>query len=115
LLQLIDQSNIERMLYRCSECDAEGVSTTARGHDGFFWVPAKTPGPVPGRWVEHVCKPEDIDRAAVRREKAAAEAKAAAVPSKPARRKREVVVAAPEVVVPKKRGRPKKQVEPQGA
>ena len=67
MLELIDQSTPGVQIYRCSECQATGISNPNHSEDNYFWLP--TPGQaMPGRWVRHECRP--VEPEAPKRKKA---------------------------------------------
>lgn len=51
LLELIDQHDLERRIYRCVNCQAEGQSAPSFANDGYFFDGSEKPG----KWVRHVC------------------------------------------------------------
>lgn len=56
MLILIDQSKPAYLRFRCSECQAEGISNHTRSADGFFLDLQVDPP----RWVHHECaEPEE--------------------------------------------------------
>lgn len=51
LLELVDQHDLDRRIYRCVNCQAEGQSVPAFASDGYFFDGTEKPG----KWVRHVC------------------------------------------------------------
>ncbi len=51
MLELIDQSDALRLIYRCSNCQAEGMSSPAFAPANRFFDGNQKPN----RWVRHTC------------------------------------------------------------
>lgn len=69
MLELIDQSDPQRLTYRCTICEVQGVSSPVEAQEPerrFLDWSQK-----PNKWVRHVCNPADIVRASERRAAAA--------------------------------------------
>lgn len=69
LLELTDQRDPDRLLYRCVNCAAEGISSPAFATDGYFFDGTERPG----KWVKHICgQAVPLPAKAAKRAKAAA-------------------------------------------
>lgn len=56
MLELIDQHDPERILFRCASCLFQGISSHAQARDGFFLNSTERPA----KWVLHRYNPNAV-------------------------------------------------------